>query len=67
MADIDLAFIAQQLDRVIERLGAVEDQMSVTTAMVRRLDATVGGLTDEVRALSRQLERIDHRVRALET
>jgi hypothetical protein len=35
--------------------------------MVRRLDATTGGLTDEVRALSRQLERIDHRLRAVET
>lgn len=66
MSEITLEFLSRQLDRVLDRLGAMEDQMTVQTATISRLDATVGGLTTELRALSRRLDRIDVRVRKLE-
>lgn len=66
MSEITLEFISRQLDRVLDRLGAMEDQMTVQTATISRLDATMGGVTTELRALNRRLDRIDTRVRKLE-
>ena len=68
MADesITRAFIARQMDRMLDRFGTLEDQMSVQTGMIIRLDGSVQGLTTEVRALHRLLDRLERRVRKLE-
>ena len=64
--DITQEFIGRQLALVLEHVGAIEDQMMVQTAIIRRLDGTVSGLIDEVRGLSRLYDRIDRRVRLIE-
>ena len=47
--DITQEFIGRQLALVLEHVGAIEDQMMVQTAIIRRLDGTVSGFIDEVR------------------
>jgi hypothetical protein len=51
MADVSLDFLASQLERVLNRLGAVEDQITVLTGMTIRLDGAVNGLATEMRGL----------------
>jgi hypothetical protein len=46
---ITLEFIARQLDRVLDRLGTMEDQITVLTGMGMRVDGSVEGLATEVR------------------
>jgi hypothetical protein len=52
MADVSLDFLASQLERVLNRLGAVEDQITVLTGMTIRLDGAVNGLATECAVLS---------------
>lgn len=68
MADepITLEFIARQQQRVLEEIGVVRDDMQVLTAMVMRLDGTVGLVLTELRAMHSQHQRLANRVRRLE-
>jgi hypothetical protein len=66
MADVSLDFLASQLERVLNRLGAVEDQITVLTGMTIRLDGAVNGLTTEMRGLVQSINRIEHRLRKVE-
>jgi len=58
----DLGFIAQQQARILGELADVRADMTVLLAIVQRLDATIGGLTTEVRALHGQIGRFRHRL-----
>lgn len=51
MAKVDLEFIARQMERVINDLAGLKDDVMVLTARVERLDATVHGLVVELRAM----------------
>jgi hypothetical protein len=55
MADepITLEFLARQ-QRVLEEIGVMRDDMQVLTAMVMRLDGTVGLVLTELRAMHSQ-------------
>jgi hypothetical protein len=64
--EINLAFLSRQLDRVLDRIGTMEDQMTVLTGMVTRLDGAMEGLTLEMRGMYRLLQRVEHRVSKLE-
>ena len=66
MPDVSLDFLASQLERVINRLGAVEDQITVLTGMAIRLDGAVNGLATEMRGLVQSINRIEHRLRKVE-
>jgi len=44
----------------------MRDDMQVLSAMVKRLDGTVGLVLTELRAMHRQYQRIANRVRRLE-
>ena len=75
MADepITLEFIARQQQRMIEEMGSMRDamgtmrcDMQVLTAMVMRLDGTVGLVLTELRAMYSQHNRLASRVRRLE-
>jgi hypothetical protein len=58
--------LMSQLERVLNRLGAVEDQITVLTGMTIRLDGAVNGLTTEMRGLVQSIDRIEHRLRRVE-
>jgi chromosome segregation ATPase len=80
MAEITLDFIARQQDAVLGELRRVRNDiadlkmdMEVQTAIIRRLDTSVQGLTGEVRALAGQqsrqrlkLDRLEARLDAME-
>ena len=62
MAEVDLNFLARQ----IERLIPLCDDVAVLTAMVMRLDASQNALLHEVRAVHSQIARRNDRVTKLE-
>jgi hypothetical protein len=62
----DLNFVGRQLKQVLGDLGALGEDVAVLTAVTMRLDGTVSGLVNEVRALHSQHGRMANRVRALE-
>ncbi len=68
MADepITLEFLARQQQRMLDEMGSVRDDMQVLTAMVLRLDGTVGLVLTELRAMHSQHQRLANRVRRLE-
>jgi predicted nuclease with TOPRIM domain len=64
MPDIDLSFIASQLDRVLKEQTSLRSEvadfradMEVMAAIVRRMDGTMQGLVGEVRSLTAQQDR----------
>jgi hypothetical protein len=63
---ITLEFLARQQQRVLDELGSFRDDMQVLTAMVMRLDGTVGSVLTELRAMHSQHNRLANRVRRLE-
>jgi hypothetical protein len=70
---VTLEFLARQQRRILEEIGIVRtemgsfrDDMGVLTAMVLRLDGTVGLVLTELRAMHSQHQRLANRVRRLE-
>jgi hypothetical protein len=51
--EITLEFIGRELERLSNEVAGLKDQITVLTAVTRRLDDTVIALTDEVRGLVR--------------
>ena len=58
-----LEFLARQLERVLSGLGAIEEQVTVLTGMMTRLDRALRELTTEVRGLAQALSGPDYRSR----
>lgn len=50
MPEINLEFLARQIERVLVEVGSLRDDMSVLTALPLRLDATMTGVLQELRA-----------------
>jgi hypothetical protein len=70
---ITLEFLARQQQRLLDEMGSmrdemgtVRDDMQVLTAMVMRLDGTVGLVLTELRAMHSQHQRLANRVRRIE-
>ena len=64
---ISLEFLARQQDRILDQLNSFRDDMQVLTAMVMRLDGTVGLVLKEMRAMHGQHQRLANRVERLES
>ena len=63
---VTLEFLAGQQTKIIEELANIRADHAVLLAIVQRMDATIGGLLGEVRALHGQLGCFGHRVQRLE-
>ena len=63
---VTLEFLARQQQRMIEEMSSMRDDMQVLTAMVMRLDGTVGLVLTELRAMHSQHNRLANRVRRIE-
>jgi hypothetical protein len=50
-SSLDLAYIGRALDRLTQEIAIMREQMTVQTASIIRLDATVAGQGAELRAL----------------
>jgi len=66
MADVTLDFLAQQQAQIINELANQRADMTVLLAIVQRLDLSVQGLTNEVRALHGQVGRLANRLQRIE-
>ncbi|MBX3571460.1 MAG: hypothetical protein KF694_03815 [Mesorhizobium sp.] len=66
MPEINLEFLARQMERVLVEVGSLRDDMSVLTALALRLDATMSGVQQELRATHSQIQRMNDRIRKLE-
>jgi septal ring factor EnvC (AmiA/AmiB activator) len=66
VTEVSLEFISQQLERVLTEQAIIRDDIIVVTAMVTRLEASLQALTVEVRAIQRQIARMNDRVTKLE-
>jgi predicted nucleic acid-binding Zn-ribbon protein len=62
----DLSLIARQQRQLLSEMGTIRDDITVLTAIVQRLDGTLSGLVNEIRATHTQMSRMDRRVRELE-
>jgi serine/threonine protein phosphatase PrpC len=66
MAEVDLAFVARQLERLINDMAGLKDDMTVVMARLDRIDATSHSLVTEVRAMHSRHDRLARRVERLE-
>jgi len=64
---VDLSMIARQQLQLLGEVATMRDDMGVMMAILQRLDGTVAGLVNEIRATHSQLSRMDRRVRELES
>lgn len=62
----DFSLIARQQRLVLSEIGTMRDDMAVMMAILQRLDGTVAGLVNEVRAMHSQHARLSRRVGELE-
>ncbi len=56
---VDLTLIARQQRQVLDGMGTLRDDMGVMMAILQRLDGTVSGLFNEIRATHAQQSRLD--------
>jgi hypothetical protein len=77
MPEVDLAFIARQLERLVNDMAGLKDDMMVviarldridtsTRAAVDRMEITTRGVLDELRAMHSRHDRVAKRVERLE-
>jgi hypothetical protein len=57
MPEVDLAFIARQLERLVNDVAGLKDDMTVVMARLDRLDTTTHSLVTEVRAMHSRHDR----------
>ncbi len=62
----DFGLIVRQQRQLLTDMGTMRDDMGVMMAILMRLDGTVAGLVNEVRAIHSQHGRLANRVRTLE-
>jgi hypothetical protein len=63
----DIGFLARQQERILAEIGSLRDDMSVVTSIVLRQDGTLNALLQEVRVTHTQIQRMNERVRKLES
>jgi len=63
---VTLEFIAEQQATILAQLRTMQDDALVSSAILGRIDGTLSGLVQEVRAIHSQHARMANRVRALE-
>ena len=63
----DFGLLMRQQREMLSEIRTMRDDMSVLAAIVQRMDGTLSGLVNEIRATHSQLSRMDRRVRDLET
>ena len=65
MSAVTLDFIARQQQYMLATMGELRDDMAIMMAMLQRLDGTVSGLVNEVRAMHARHNRLARRVDAM--
>jgi uncharacterized protein YoxC len=66
VAKVDLEFLARQIERLLNDVAGLKDDVMVVLARLDRVDATTHSLVTEVRAMHSRHERLSRRVDRLE-
>jgi len=66
MAKVDLEFLARQMERVINDVAGLKDDVMVVLARLDRIDATTHSLVTEVRVMHSRHDRLSRRVDRVE-
>ena len=66
MAKVDLEFLARQIERVLNDVAGLKDDVMVVLARLDRIDATTHSLVTEVRAMHSRHDRLNRRVERIE-
>jgi DNA anti-recombination protein RmuC len=66
VAKVDLEFLARQIERVINDVAGLKDDMMVVLARLDRIDATTHSLVTEVRAMHSRHDRLGRRLDRVE-
>jgi hypothetical protein len=61
-----LEFLGRQFERVFAELALIRGDLTVSTSIVTRHDATFNGILEQLHALTAQHNRFDIRLRRLE-
>ena len=64
--NVDLTLIARQPRQILTEIATMKDDLGVMMAIAMRLDGTVAGLVNEIRATHLQHSRLANRVKSLE-
>jgi hypothetical protein len=67
MTEPDLQFLGRQNERIINDLGHLRDSLDVLTAMMLRLETSISTVIAELRAMQRQINRMNDRIVKLES
>jgi hypothetical protein len=62
----DLTLLARQQKQILAELGILRDDMRVMSAILMRVDGTLAGPLQEVRAMHSRHDRLANRVSELE-
>ena len=62
----DLGLLMRPQGELLSEMRIMRDDMAVLAAIVQRMDGTMAGLVNEIRATHAQFSRMDRRVRSLE-
>jgi chromosome segregation ATPase len=65
--NVEITALGRSLERLNTEIATMREEMAVQTAMITRLDNTVGGLRGEIRANHTLINRALDRVRTVET
>ena len=65
--NVDLSLIARQQRQILQEIGTMRDDQTVMMAILQRLDGTMSGLVNEVRATHSRHNRLAKRVEDLES
>ena len=63
---VDFGLISRQQRQVVSDMASLKDDMVVMMAILMRLDGTVSGLVNEVRAQHSPVSQLGSRMRTLE-
>ena len=66
MAEVTLDLLGQMMQRLTTEVASMRDDLTVMSAIVQRMDGTLSGMVNEIRATHAQQSRLANRVRALE-
>jgi hypothetical protein len=64
--NVDLAYVGRALERLTQEVASLRDDMTVSAAILMRLDGSHTALLTELRALHAQQSRLAQRVRAMQ-
>jgi hypothetical protein len=67
MEKVDLEFLARQMERLLDDLADLKDDMAVLMARLERMEATSNILQAEIRATHNRRDRLSKRAAGLES